>query len=220
MFYHARMPNAERLEVERLFREGGLRVVVATSAFGEGIDLPDVRNVVLYHLNFDSGEFNQQAGRAGRDGARGNPSPLRQNDRTLNEYLIDLDAPSLQCSAKSTAGSEAWRLKIRTRRKHGDCRNPSDRPAGPDRRGGATNLRRFESGRAAEDDEGRYVRSSRCRGASKWSETSVTPKARRRGKHSRVSPSSRSRARRDARASHQPADLSIERPSEKSNSPR
>ena len=31
--------------------------------------LPDVRHVVLYHLNFDSGEFNQQAGRAGRDGA-------------------------------------------------------------------------------------------------------------------------------------------------------
>ena len=68
MFYHARMPNADRLNVERYFREGVLRVVVATSAFGEGIDLPDVANVVLYHLNFDFGEFNQQAGRAGRDG--------------------------------------------------------------------------------------------------------------------------------------------------------
>ena len=69
MFYHAKMPNAERLEVERLFREGRLRVVIATSAFGEGIDLPDVADVVLFHLNFDFGEFNQQAGRAGRDGA-------------------------------------------------------------------------------------------------------------------------------------------------------
>ncbi|HYL26372.1 MAG TPA: DEAD/DEAH box helicase, partial [Candidatus Nitrosotalea sp.] len=51
-FYHAKMPNGVRLEVERLFREGALRVVVATSAFGEGIDLPDVSDVVLYHLNF------------------------------------------------------------------------------------------------------------------------------------------------------------------------
>ncbi|MFY9718014.1 MAG: helicase-related protein, partial [Candidatus Cybelea sp.] len=96
MFYHGKMPNADRLEAERLFREGTLRVMVATSAFGEGIDLPDVRNVVHYHLNFDSGEFNQQAGRAGRDG---NPAEIHllygQHDRALNEYLIDIDAPPL-----------------------------------------------------------------------------------------------------------------------------
>jgi single-stranded-DNA-specific exonuclease len=96
VFYHGKMPNAERLEVERLFREGSLRVVVATSAFGEGIDLPDVRNVVLYHLNFDFGEFNQQAGRAGRDGAPARIHLLYgEHDRALNEYLIDLDAPPL-----------------------------------------------------------------------------------------------------------------------------
>ena len=44
MFYHAGMPSAERAEVENYFRSGRLRIVVATSAFGEGIDLPDVRN--------------------------------------------------------------------------------------------------------------------------------------------------------------------------------
>ncbi len=96
MFYHAKMPNAERLEVERLFREGRLRVVIATSAFGEGIDLPDVADVVLFHLNFDFGEFNQQAGRAGRDGAPASIHLLYgQKDRSLNEFLIDRDAPSL-----------------------------------------------------------------------------------------------------------------------------
>jgi single-stranded-DNA-specific exonuclease len=97
MFYHGKMPNGERLEVERFFREGHLRVVVATSAFGEGIDLPDVRNVVLYDLNFDFAEFNQQAGRAGRDGA---PAQIHllygEQDRALNEYLIDVDAPTLE----------------------------------------------------------------------------------------------------------------------------
>ncbi|MGB6987518.1 MAG: helicase-related protein [Candidatus Aquilonibacter sp.] len=96
MFYHAGMPSPERAEVERFFREGELRVIVATSAFGEGIDLPDVRHVVLYHLNFDFTEFNQQAGRAGRDGA---PAQIHllfgQNDRTINEFIIDRDAPTL-----------------------------------------------------------------------------------------------------------------------------
>jgi single-stranded-DNA-specific exonuclease len=96
MFYHAKMPNSERLEVEQLFRDGRLRVVIATSAFGEGIDLPDVGDVVLYHLNFDFGEFNQQAGRAGRDGAPANIHLLYgTKDRALNDYLIDLDAPPL-----------------------------------------------------------------------------------------------------------------------------
>jgi single-stranded-DNA-specific exonuclease len=96
MFYHAGMPSPERAEVERFFREGELRVIVATSAFGEGIDLPDVRHVVLYHLNFDFTEFNQQAGRAGRDGA---PAQIHllfgQHDRTINEFIIDREAPTL-----------------------------------------------------------------------------------------------------------------------------
>lgn len=96
MFYHAGMPTAERHAVERFFREGELRVVVATSAFGEGIDLPDVRHVVLYHLNFDFAEFNQQAGRAGRDGAPADIHLLYgEADRRLNEFLIDLEAPTL-----------------------------------------------------------------------------------------------------------------------------
>jgi single-stranded-DNA-specific exonuclease len=96
MFYHAGMPTPERQEVERYFREGELRAIVATSAFGEGIDLPDVRHVVLYHLNFDFTEFNQQAGRAGRDGA---PAQIHllfgQSDRTINEFIIDREAPTL-----------------------------------------------------------------------------------------------------------------------------
>ncbi|MBV9439213.1 MAG: DEAD/DEAH box helicase [Candidatus Eremiobacteraeota bacterium] len=96
-FYHAHVGSAERGEVERLFREGSVRVVVATSAFGEGIDLPDVRHVVLYHLNFDFTEFNQQAGRAGRDGA---PASIHllfgERDRNLNEYILDREAPRLE----------------------------------------------------------------------------------------------------------------------------
>jgi single-stranded-DNA-specific exonuclease len=96
MFYHAGMPTSERLQVEEYFRSGSLRIIVATSAFGEGIDLPDIRNVVLYHLNFDFTEFNQQAGRAGRDGHAAYIHLLfGESDRRINEFIIDQESPTL-----------------------------------------------------------------------------------------------------------------------------
>jgi single-stranded-DNA-specific exonuclease len=96
-FYHAGVGSAERAHVERYFREGAIRVVVATSAFGEGIDLPDVRHVFLYHLNFDFTEFNQQAGRAGRDGEDAWIHLLfGETDRRINDFIIDRAAPTLE----------------------------------------------------------------------------------------------------------------------------
>lgn len=96
-FYHAGMGSADRARVEDYFRDGSLRVVVATSAFGEGIDLPDVRHVFLYHLSFDFTQFNQQAGRAGRDGSGANIHLLfGESDKGLNEFLIDCEAPRLE----------------------------------------------------------------------------------------------------------------------------
>lgn len=68
-FYNAGLSREERARVEELFRKGQIRVLVSTSAFGEGIDIPDIRHVVLYHMPFNDVEFNQMAGRAGRDGA-------------------------------------------------------------------------------------------------------------------------------------------------------
>ncbi len=155
------MPNAERLEVERLFREGRLCVVVATSAFGEGIDLPDVANVVLYHLNFDFGDFNQQAGRAGRDGAPASIHLLYgKKDRSLNEFLIDLDAPPLGLLREIYRG-----LKYLAR--DGVLHGGDSEIAGTlgnervrDRTIAAA-LRIFSDSNlveAGEDDEGRYVR--------------------------------------------------------------
>jgi single-stranded-DNA-specific exonuclease len=95
-FYHAGVPARERAQLEDLFRAGGLRLVVATSAFGEGIDLPDVRDVVLYHLNFALTEFNQQAGRAGRDGLPARIHLLYgESDRRINDFIIAQVAPSI-----------------------------------------------------------------------------------------------------------------------------
>ena len=95
-FYHAGVPSALRTEVESYFREDALRVVAATSAFGEGIDLPDVRHVFLYHLNFSFTDFNQQAGRAGRDGDAASIHLLYgEGDRRINDFLIAKTAPAL-----------------------------------------------------------------------------------------------------------------------------
>lgn len=67
-FYNAGLSRSERIRVERMFRDGELEVLVSTSAFGEGVDIPDIRHVVLYHLPFNDIEFNQMSGRVGRDG--------------------------------------------------------------------------------------------------------------------------------------------------------
>ncbi|MDO5358778.1 MAG: single-stranded-DNA-specific exonuclease RecJ [Slackia faecicanis] len=67
-FYNAGLSREERTRIERLFRENVLRVLVCTSAFGEGVDIPDVRHVVLYGMPFSEVEFNQMSGRAGRNG--------------------------------------------------------------------------------------------------------------------------------------------------------
>jgi single-stranded-DNA-specific exonuclease len=107
-FYHAGVPSRERAEIENLFREGALRVIVATSAFGEGIDLPDVRDVVLYHLNFALTEFNQQSGRAGRDGAPARIHLLYdERDKAINEFLIDLAAPRIETLRELYRGMRA-----------------------------------------------------------------------------------------------------------------
>lgn len=96
-FYNAGLSRAERERVETLFREGGLQVLVATSAFGEGIDIPEIRHVVLYHLPFSEVEFNQMSGRAGRDGKEAHihllfgKSDVARNSELLADIAPDHD---------------------------------------------------------------------------------------------------------------------------------
>ncbi len=66
--YHAGMSAGRRAEVQDAFFAGRLDVVVATSAFGMGIDKPDIRTVVHAGVPGSLDEYYQEIGRAGRDG--------------------------------------------------------------------------------------------------------------------------------------------------------
>lgn len=96
-FYHAGLSGLARAERQALWKEGKIRVMVCTNAFGMGIDKPDVRFVAHYDLPESPEAYFQEAGRAGRDGKRSYAVQLWNGvDIRRAKQLEDVSFPSLE----------------------------------------------------------------------------------------------------------------------------
>ncbi len=105
-YYHAGLADEERRSVHDDFRRGTLRILVATNAFGMGIDKPDVRLVVHFDVPGSVEAYYQEAGRAGRDGHPAVCALLfHERDVATQEYFIQ------QAANESSTAERADRMR-------------------------------------------------------------------------------------------------------------
>jgi RecQ family ATP-dependent DNA helicase len=117
--YHAGMTDEERVRAQEQFMSGGAQVIVATNAFGMGIDKPDIRFVVHFHLPGSIEAYYQEIGRAGRDG-RQSVCLLLFNyaDKRTQDYFIEGSYPPPELIAKvyeALVSTNQQRIELSTR---------------------------------------------------------------------------------------------------------
>ncbi|MEW5717236.1 MAG: RecQ family ATP-dependent DNA helicase [Chloroflexota bacterium] len=96
-FYHAGLDDERRTHVQEEFMRDDAQIIVATNAFGMGVDKPDIRNVIHHALPSTVEAYYQEVGRAGRDGKPARGILLYSpEDRALQEWFIENDAPAPQ----------------------------------------------------------------------------------------------------------------------------
>jgi len=108
--YHGKMTDKERVEHQARFMKKGKRIVmVATSAFGLGIDKPDIRYIIHYQAPASIERYMQEAGRAGRDGHAARCILLfDESDLAIQEHLLALSRLSPQLLGRFGRALAAW----------------------------------------------------------------------------------------------------------------